>query len=120
MSYSDFKTVESIRDKFNIPIISGESIFAETEEIVAGHILTEMLQDNIPLALNINTEKARSELIICPVLVEVRRILNRKVSLFSGIDFNVDDTLSLNGYCDFIIKQFSRSGVSEISDSMYC
>jgi len=43
-------------------------------------------------------------MIICPVLVEVRRILNRKVSLFSGIEFNVDETLGLNGYCDFIMS----------------
>ncbi len=104
MSYSDFKTIENIKDKFKIPIISGGSLFSETEEIEAGHILTEILQDNIPLALNINTEKARSEMIICPVLVEVRRILNRKISLFSGIDFNVDDALGLNGYCDFIMS----------------
>lgn len=104
MSYSDFKTVENIKDKFKIPITSGESLFSETEEIEAGDILTEIFEDNIPLALNINTEKARSELIVCPVLVEVRRILNRKVSLFSGIDFNVDDTLGLTGYCDFIMS----------------
>jgi hypothetical protein len=104
MSYSDFKTVENIKDKFKIPITSGESLFSETEEIAAGDILTEIFEDNIPLALNINTEKARSELIVCPVLVEVRRILNRKVSLFSGIDFNVDDTLGLTGYCDFIMS----------------
>jgi hypothetical protein len=104
MSYSDFKTVENIKDKFKIPITSGESLFPETEEIEAGDILTEIFEDNIPLALNINTEKARSELIVCPVLVEVRRILNRKVSLFSGIDFNVDDTLGLTGYCDFIMS----------------
>jgi len=104
MSYSDFKTVENIKDKFKIPITSGESLFSATEEIEAGDILTEIFEDNIPLALNINTEKARSELIVCPVLVEVRRILNRKVSLFSGIDFNVDDTLGLTGYCDFIMS----------------
>jgi hypothetical protein len=104
MSYSDFKTVENIKDKFKIPITSGESLFSETEEIEAGDILTKIFEDNIPLALNINTEKARSELIVCPVLVEVRRILNRKVSLFSGIDFNVDDTLGLTGYCDFIMS----------------
>jgi len=36
--------------------------------------------------------------------VEVRRILNRKVSLFSGTDFNVDETLGLTGYCDFIMS----------------
>jgi hypothetical protein len=40
-----------------------------------------------------------------PVLVEVRRILNRQVSLFSGAEFNVDDTAGLNGVCDFLISR---------------
>jgi hypothetical protein len=53
------------------------------------------------LALNINTEKARSELIIAPLLVELRRLLNREISLFSGIDFTVDENQNLNGFCDF-------------------
>ncbi len=104
MAYSDFKTVENIKDKFKIPIISRGSLFSETEEAEAGHLLSEILKENIPLALNINTEKARSEMIVCPVLVEVRRILDRKVSLFSGIDFNIDDALGLTGYCDFIMS----------------
>jgi len=37
MSFSDFKTIENIKDKFKIPIISGGSLFSETEEIEAGH-----------------------------------------------------------------------------------
>jgi len=51
------------------------------------------------------SEKARSELIITPVLVEVRRILDRKVTLFSGEDFTVDESLGLNGRCDFLISR---------------
>ncbi len=54
------------------------------------------------------SEKARSELIITPVLVEVRRILNRKVTLFSGEDFTVDESLGLNGRCDFLISRSSE------------
>jgi len=42
------------------------------------------------LALAIGTEKARSEMIIAPVLIEVRRQMQRKISLFSGVDFPVD------------------------------
>jgi len=36
--------------------------------------------------------------------VEVRRILKHKVSLFSGIEFNVDKEKGLSGFCDFIIS----------------
>jgi len=66
--------------------------------------LSETLQENVPLAVSINTEKARSELIIAPMLVEVRKILDRKISLFSGIELNVDEEKDLSGFCDFIIS----------------
>ena len=38
-------------------------------------LLRQTLQENVPLALDISTEKARSEFIIAPVLLEVRRQL---------------------------------------------
>jgi hypothetical protein len=66
--------------------------------------LTKMLELTVSLALNINTEKARSELIIAPILVEVWQQLHRKVSLFSGVDFSVDESRSLNGYCDYLMS----------------
>ena len=67
-------------------------------------ILTVILQDYIPLATAIGTEKARSEFLIAPILSEVRRQLNYQISLFSGTDFNVDVEKGLLGYCDFLIS----------------
>ena len=43
-------------------------------------------------------------MIISPILLEVRRKLNNEISLFSGIDFNVDNQQGLNGFCDFLIS----------------
>ena len=37
-------------------------------------------------------------------MVELRRKLERKISLFSGINFSVEPELGLNGNCDFIIS----------------
>ncbi len=51
------------------------------------------------------SEKARSEGIIYPILLEVRRILNRQISLFSGEDFTVDEAVGLNGICDFLLSR---------------
>jgi hypothetical protein len=53
----------------------------------------------------VGSEKARSEAIIFPILLEVRRQLDRKVSVFSGEDFTVDIELELSGRCDFLISQ---------------
>ena len=68
--------------------------------------MRETLAETIPLALAIATEKARSEMIIAPVLLEARRQTDHRVSLFSGVDFTVDAQRGLNGVCDFL---FSRS-----------
>ncbi len=104
MSYSDFKTLNDIKNQFNITVSSSGSLFSAVNEITPSPQLTETLKEHVDLALNINTEKARSELIIAPLLVEVRKLLNREISLFSGLEFNVDETLGLNGYCDFILS----------------
>lgn len=104
MSYSNFKNLEIVKQKFDLKIQSAESLFSDTQEINPSLLLVQLLEENVPLALNINTEKARSEFIIAPVLTEVRRLFNRHISLFSGTDFSVDETLDLNGYCDFILS----------------
>ena len=63
-----------------------------------------MLKRKVPLAISIGTEKARSELIVADVLVELREQFNHGISLFSGIDFNVDVESGLTGVCDFLIS----------------
>jgi hypothetical protein len=49
--------------------------------------------------------KSRSELLIAPILVELRKLAQHQVSLFSGIDFSVDPGQGLNGVCDFMVSQ---------------
>jgi hypothetical protein len=66
--------------------------------------LQTILQEYVPLALAINTEKSRSEMMIAPLLIEFRRIVQHQVSLFSGLEFNVDTQQGLNGVCDFIVS----------------
>lgn len=103
MSYRDFN-LKRVQDAFQIKMIEKPGIFAGIKPHPISHYLAETLQENVPLAVSINTEKARSELIIAPVLVEVRKILDHKISLFSGIELNVDKEKDLSGFCDFIIS----------------
>ncbi|MEO0542063.1 MAG: hypothetical protein AAFZ80_14530, partial [Cyanobacteria bacterium P01_A01_bin.105] len=67
--------------------------------------LSQTLERNLSMAIAVGTEKARSELLISPILVEVRERLQRQVSVFSGTDFTVDASVGLNGICDFLISQ---------------
>jgi hypothetical protein len=77
------------------------------EEFVAA------LTEGTTLALAVNTEKAKSEFIIAPLLLELRRSLGDRFGLFSGVELTVDPGRGLNGVCDFIItkspKQFVLS-----------
>lgn len=102
MAYSDF-TLTQLKRVFGLVFDEDADLFAAVPEVEVGDRLRATLSENIPLALAIHTEKARSELIIVPILVEVRRRLARQIGFFSGVDFTVDPARGLNGVCDYIL-----------------
>lgn len=102
MAYSDF-TIPQIKERFGIKFIEDEPLFTKIYEYEPPEYLINSLKRYLPLALNINTEKARSELLMAPLLVEFKLLHNESVSLFSGTEFNVDDKQGLKGHCDYII-----------------
>ncbi|NEQ34820.1 MAG: hypothetical protein F6K40_00230 [Okeania sp. SIO3I5] len=110
MPYSKF-TLEEVLTKFNLTLVESLGKFNNLPEVTPSKLLEETLEDNVPLAVAIATEKARSELIVSPILVAVRKYLNKEISLFSGIEFNVNSDLELSGYCDFIISFSSLQSI---------
>lgn len=104
MPYSNF-TLKKVQKELEIEIREETDLFSAipTHEISAH--LKETLVDNVSLAIAVNTEKARSELIIAPILIEVRKLFNKKISFFSGVELTVDKERDLSGFCDFIISQ---------------
>lgn len=107
MAYSDFKLIEII-DSFGLVISESSGLFASVQEQECSDLLSTILKENVDLAVAISTEKARSEMIISPILLEIRRKFNYEISLFSGIDFTVDSQRGLNGFCDFILSLSSE------------
>jgi hypothetical protein len=107
MPFSNF-TLSKVKSDFNITTLENQVLFPTIELVQPSELLTQNLKENLSLATAINTEKARSELIIMPVLTEVRRYLQGEISLFSGVDFNVDLENGLNGTCDFILTRSSE------------
>ncbi|MFM9264012.1 hypothetical protein [Tychonema sp. BBK16] len=112
MPYSQF-SVEQIKTNFGITLTRTVDLFADIPEIEPSSFLKETLQFNLPLALEINSEKARSELIVAPILVEIKKLLPERMSLFSGREFNVDAARGLSGYCDFLISRSPEQLVIE-------
>ena len=103
MAYSNF-TLETVREEFQLETIESANIFADTEPVPPSEELVAELAKKVQLAVAIRTGKARSELIVTNVLVELREQFNRRISLFSGIDFSVDAEKGLTGTCDFLIS----------------
>lgn len=107
MPYSEF-TLARVKKQFDLTTSEDSDILAAVPELECSEYLTQTLRYNVPLALASNSEKARSEMIISPILIEVRKQLQSKFSLFSGIDFTVDAEKGLAGFCDFIISSGSE------------
>ena len=70
MSFSDF-TLPEVARTFRLVLEETAQVFASLPEAPVSSLLTATLAENLPLALAIHTEKARSELLIVPMLVEL-------------------------------------------------
>jgi len=105
MAYSQFNSIMKLKALFpEIDIEEGvlkPKNYAKIEPSVS---LTEGLDYSTPFALKANTEKARSEMIVTPILLEVLRKMKDTIGIFSGNELNVDKKLGLNGVCDFLLS----------------
>ncbi len=71
--------------------------------IAASATLKEALNEAAEFALD--TEKARSEFIIAPILRELRRNNKDIFVVYSGFNFTVDAAKGLQGFCDFLLTK---------------
>ena len=104
MAYSDF-SLAKVSKTFELKILDAVNMFSAIPDLESSSFLVETLLYTVPLAISSNTEKARSEMIIAPILIELRKQLNSEISFFSGIDFTIDAEKGLNGSCDFLISR---------------
>jgi hypothetical protein len=103
MAYSNFSLTDAMK-QLGLTLKDKNDLFSHIPEVKYSEYLDFTLKYNLRIASEINTEKARSEMIITPILLELRRMLDDKISLFSGKEFNVDIGKGLNGACDFLIS----------------
>ena len=98
-------TLSQLKQDFGITLDESQNLFAQVPPRPISELLTLTLQDSLTLATRVNTEKVRSELLIAPILMEIRRQLSNQISFFSGSEFNVDASLGLEGYCDYLLSR---------------
>lgn len=104
MAYNDF-TLSGITKQFGLTISETTDLYPQVIDATLDPDFTARLADDVRLALAVSTEKARSEFIIAPVLLEARRMLDRRIGLFSGVEFSVDPAQGLSGVCDYILTR---------------
>lgn len=107
MSYSHY-SLKRVMQQFSLDVRGEKGTFATLPPLPVREVFAETLSEVLPLAVSINTEKARSELLIMSVLLELRRHFARQISLFSGTEFVGDADAGLSGFCDFLISLSPR------------
>ncbi len=104
-SYSDF-TVQHLQDMFGIKdqLID---LNLYSENVMPTAWLLETLATHVGLPMG--SEKAKSQMIITPILLELYRKQTDVFSFFSGYTFEVDKSLALTGRCDYLLTKEVRS-----------
>jgi hypothetical protein len=110
MAYSNFKLAQVLQ-KFELVTDSTVDLFPRIDLITPSDLLKNTLEQNVPLARQIATEKARSEFIIAPILSEVWQRNKPNVGFFSGVEFTVDESQGLKGTCDFLFTRAKEQSI---------
>lgn len=100
MAYTEF-TLTELQERFQLKI-KQETLFATIAPIPVSSQLRQSLDDANMFYLT--SEKIRSEAIVFPVLLDLKRRNVDKISLFSGFNLNADKEQGLIGECDFIVS----------------
>jgi hypothetical protein len=100
MTYSDF-TLDRVSKAFHLKLRQ-VALFPQVEAVEVPSWLTDALERGRPFALG--SEKARSELIVVPVLLASIERSTYTRSLYSGQRLDVAPDQGLTGKCDFILS----------------
>lgn len=107
MSYSNFGLAE-LAKRFSLEVKN--AVWLENPQPIEPSVLLKTwLAQNVGFAVAQSTEKARSEFMIAPILAEVRQHFAGRISLFSGVEFIVDEAAGLTGVCDFLFSKSAQN-----------
>lgn len=101
-SYSKF-TFEDLRN-LGVEVVIGDLFVEDTMPRIEA---SEWLKAALAYAdkVSLDTEKARSEFLIAPVLRELQQKNPDDFAVYSGFNFDVDKKLGLQGFCDYLLAK---------------
>lgn len=109
-NYSDL-TLDEVRNRFKLKVV--RPIMFERVKPVEPNAALRSAIDN-GFVVSMVSEKARSEFIVVPILLFIREIHHDKISIYSGVKFDVEPEKGLRGNCDFILSKL-ESWVEKLS-----
>ena len=101
MAFRDFSFAD-IKDVFKVSIVEAPIEVSRTP-LPVDEFFIQFIEHGLGIASANSTEKARSEFVIAPILVQLQRATGSAFRLFSGVEWNHDRIRGLNGYCDFLL-----------------
>lgn len=104
MCFRDF-TLPKVQQDFGLTTDTTQQLFGRMAPVPLSETMRHYLEDFQVLGMSLPTEKGRSELLVAPLLAEMWRRSEHRISLYSGAEFNVDEAAGLNGVCDFLLGQ---------------
>ncbi len=102
MSFRDF-TLPKVQHDFGLVADTTQELFSGVAPVPLSETLRRYLNDFQALGMSFPTEKGRSEFLVAPLLAEVWLRSKHRISLYSGVELNVDEAAGLNGICDFLL-----------------
>ncbi len=102
-SYSDF-SLSDLSEFFAIENQRADlNLIVNAKKVLPSAWLEESLRKNLKMLLN--SEKAKSEWLIAPVLTELQERNINKFNIFSGNNFDVLPEKFLKGRCDYLLNK---------------
>ncbi len=98
MGYNHFERLKQVKKAFGL----GEKsvrLFPAVQEVPVSDWLKNTLE--IAYKMPLTNEKARSERVVSPVLMEIYGHFDQQIALFSGEMLDVNSSEDLSGACDF-------------------
>jgi hypothetical protein len=106
MSFREFDLPKGQRD-FGLKIDMTRPLFSGVAPVAISEDLSRFWRIILPLGMSLVTEKARAEFVTAPLLGEVWHRSSRQIAVLSGVDWNVDDSVGLNGVAGFFLCRSS-------------
>jgi hypothetical protein len=104
MAYSDFDLKTAVHT-FALIEVPDIDLFKSVAPLEPSEHLRVWLEKLAPVALGVNSEKARSGFIITPILGEAKLRVGPEVNVLPGVTFDVDKAQGLTGFCDYLITR---------------